>query len=134
MDPSGETQRWFNSSHAPKKTKRTRWKSLFLLCGGRGDLRCPSEEGKDRIIEAAKERQRLNDKASSSIIEKILPEEMDKISRNLNIIASATVTLLTKAKLKDLERNTKKVKENSMKEKLQERNADHRDVVVESML
>ena len=45
----------------------------MFLCGGRGDLRCPSEEGKDRIIEAAKERQRLNDKASSSIIEKILP-------------------------------------------------------------
>ena len=32
---------------------------------------------------------------------------MDKISRNLNIITSATVTLLTKAKFKDLERNTK---------------------------
>ena len=35
-------------------------------------------------------------------------QEMDKKSRNLNIITSATVTLLTKAKLKDLERNTKK--------------------------
>ena len=58
---------------------------------------------------------------------------MDKISRNLNIITSATVTLLTKAKLKDL-RNTKKVKQNSMKEKLQERKEHHRDVVVESML
>ena len=59
---------------------------------------------------------------------------MDKISRNLNIITSATVTLLTKAKLKDLERNMKKVKQNSMKEKLQERKEHHRDVVVESML
>ena len=59
---------------------------------------------------------------------------MDKKSRNLNIITSDTVTLLTKAKLKDLGRNTKKVKQNSMKEKLQEMKTDHRDVVVESML
>ena len=134
MDPSGLKRKGGLIPVTPLKKQKGQDGKACFFCGGRGDLRCPSEEGKDRIIEAAKERQRLNDKASSSIIEKILPEEMDKISRNLNIIASATVTLLTKAKLKDLERNTKKVKENSMKEKLQERNADHRDVVVESML
>ena len=133
MDPSGLKRKGgLIPVTSLKKQKGQDGKACFF-CGGRGDLRCPSEEGKDRIIEAAKERQRLNDKASSSIIEKYF-QEMDKISRNLNIIASATVTLLTKAKLKDLERNTKKVKENSMKEKLQERNADHRDVVIESML
>ena len=40
---------------------------------------------------------------------------MDKKSRNLNIITSATVALLTKAKLNDLEGNAKKVKQNSAK-------------------
>ena len=55
-----------------KKQKGQDGKARFF-CGGKGDLRCPSEEGKNRIIEAAKERQKLNDQATSSIIKKILP-------------------------------------------------------------
>ena len=51
-----------------------------LFCGSKGDLRCPSEEGKNRIVDAARERQRLNDTASSSIIKKILPENGQDIA------------------------------------------------------
>ena len=59
---------------------------------------------------------------------------MDKKSRDLNIITSATVTLLTKPKLKGLQGSMKKVKQNSMRGKLQERHVHNRDVVVESVL
>ena len=134
MDPSGSKRKGGLIPVTSLKKQKGQDEKACFFCGGRADLRCPSEEGKDRIIEAAKERQRLNDKASKVPSSKKYFQEMDKISRNLNTITSATVTLLTKAKLKDLERNTKKVKQNSMKEKLQERKADHRDVVVESML
>ena len=73
MDPSGSKRKGgLIPVTSLKKQKGQDGKACFF-CGGRGDLRCPSEEGKDRIIEAAKERQRLIDKASSSIIEKILP-------------------------------------------------------------
>ena len=72
MDPSGSKRKGcLILVTSLKKQKGQDGKACFF-CGGRGDLRCLSEEGKDRIIEAAKERQRLNDKASSSIIEKIL--------------------------------------------------------------
>ena len=55
-----------------KKQKGQDGKASFF-CWGQGDLRCPSEEGKNRIIEAAKETQRLNDEATSSFIKNILP-------------------------------------------------------------
>ena len=47
---------------------------------GQGDLRCSSEEAKSRIIDAARERQRLNDTASSSIIQKVLSENGQDIA------------------------------------------------------
>ena len=91
MDPSGSKRKGgLIPVTSLKKQKGQDGKACFF-CGGRGNLRCQSEEGKDRIIEAAKERQRLNDQASSPSSKKYF-QEMDKKSRNLNIITSATVT------------------------------------------
>ena len=73
MDPSGSKRKGgLIPVTSLKKQKRQDGKACFF-CGGKGDLPCPSEEGKNSIFEAAKERQRLNDQATSSIITKILP-------------------------------------------------------------
>ena len=109
MDPSGSKRKGGLIPVTSLKKQKGQDEKACFFCGGRGDLRCPSEEGKDRIIEAAKERQRLNDKASKVPSSKKYFQEMDKISRNLNIITSATVTLLTKAKLKETRRKSNKI-------------------------
>jgi len=76
MDPSGSKRKGdLVPVTSLKRQKGQDDKSKqCLFCGGKGDLRCASEEGKNRIVDAARERQRLNDTASSSIIKKILPE------------------------------------------------------------
>ena len=80
MDPSGSKLKGGLIPITSLKQKGQDGKACFF-CGGKGDLRCPSEEGKNRIIEAAKERQRLNDQATSSIIKKILPGNGQEIAQ-----------------------------------------------------
>ena len=73
MDPSGSKRKGgLIPVMSLKKQKGQDGKACFF-CGGKGDLRCPSEERKNCIIEVGKERQRLNNQATSSIIIKILP-------------------------------------------------------------
>ena len=76
MDPSGSKRKGNLlpvTSLKRQKGQEANYKNC-LFCGGKGDLRNSSDEGKNRIIEAARERQRFNDIASSSIINRILPE------------------------------------------------------------
>jgi hypothetical protein len=54
-----------------------------LFCGGKNDLRNLSRDGNNRIIEAARERQTLDDTASASIIDRILRNEGQDLSSTL---------------------------------------------------
>ena len=82
MDPSGSKRKGdLIPLTSLKRQKGQGVKSKqCLFRGGKDDIRCSSEEGKNRIIDAARERQRLNDTASSSIIEKILSENEQDIA------------------------------------------------------
>ena len=58
MDPSGSKRKGgLIPVTSLKNQKRQDGKACFF-CGGRVDLRCPSEEGKNRIIEAARKKGR----------------------------------------------------------------------------
>ena len=56
--------------------------NVCFSCGNNDDLRCSSEEGENRVIQAARERRRLNDETSTAIIGKIL----DKVPDNDQIL------------------------------------------------